>query len=499
MTSHEPGAVRRKIRKSADGSNGRHPGSRQASRKSKPSPVSAILREPANLICFVFVAICMAFGGGPGELGLSFVLISLSGLILLISAVRGAGLQTFQALPLVARLAIALAVALPFVQMIPLPPAIWQALPGHSLRLDVLQGFGLDGAWMPLSITPAETAYSAVIALAMLGLFMAVLAMPKDRIAMLVILMIVMICIGIAIGIVQFSSAGGSPQFYRVAHRDALIGFFANKNHMGLTLACLVPLSFILVEPGVREKRGLLVLLALGWITIAALLVATNSRAGLLLGLLGMLIAALRIFRQQYKLVLAGSAASLVLVIALASFVPAIQDIVARFGRSGEDVRINILDQGFPLIQQYGLLGSGLGSFVSVYAPTEKLEWVNPYYVNHLHNDWLQLVIEAGLPGIIVLVLLAAALALAARSIWLAAPPARGRLDSALPDERSFAWAGMVVILMFAAHSVGDYPVRRVGTLVLLVIAVAFVFRPLINRAARLDRAIANNQIGTPA
>lgn len=443
----------------------------------------AIIREPAALICFAFVAVSMAFGGGPGELGLAFMAIAIAGLALVVTAVRGAGAQAFQALPLIVRLAVALAVALPFIQLIPLPPGLWQALPGQGLRAAVLQAFGLGSAWLPLSVTPAETAYSAVIGLAMLGLFMAVMAMPQDRIRALIVFVVIMIGIGITIGIVQFSSGGDSLQFHKVAHRSALIGFFANKNHMGLTLACLVPLSFILVEHQLDDRRGVLVLLGLGWIALIALLVATNSRAGLLLGLMGMLLASLRLFPLHRKKVLLGAVLAAGLAIALASFVPAIQDIVDRFGRTSEDVRFDILDQGVPLIEQYGALGSGLGSFVSVYAPTEKLAWVNPYYVNHLHNDWLQLIIEGGAPGVIILLLMLAALALAARTLWFTAAPARNRLVVFMGDERSFAWAGFVIIAMFAAHSIGDYPMRRVGTLTLLVIALALVFRPCVNRA----------------
>lgn len=437
------------------------------------------LTGPGQFACLIFIAIAMIFGGGPGDLGLSFVLIAATGLLLLIASVRGAGLQAFQSLPLIARLAIGLAVALPFLQMIPLPPAIWHNLPGQALRLDVLQTYGLADAWMPMSVTPAETAYSAVIGLAMLGLFMAVLAMPFDNMRSLIVLMIGVIAIGIFLGILQFSSGGDGFQFHKVAHRGVLAGFFANKNHMGLTLACLVPLSFILAERHVIERPGWVVLLVLGWVATVALLIATNSRAGLLLGLLAMVLASVRVFRRRYKQVLAGVAVIGVATVALATYVPAIQDIVDRFGRTGQDVRINILEQAMPLVQQYGLLGSGLGSFASVYAPTEQLLWVNPFYVNHLHNDWLQLIIEAGVPGVVVLVLFAASLFLAFRAVWAAPAPKRSSALTRLPNERSIAWAGMVIILLFAAHSIGDYPVRRVGTLVLLVVALAWVFRSL--------------------
>lgn len=480
MTNHEPESGPRKALtvNKMKFKNNRRNGRRKGGQKRIFD--NDFFAHPTNIMCTLFVVVSMIFGGGPGTFGLQFLVVSVTGLILLIASVRGAGLRKFQSLPLIVRLAIAAAIALPFVQIIPLPPIIWSQLPGQDLRREVMLAYGLGGAWLPLSLTPADTAYSAVIGLAMLGVFMTVLAMSRDALRGLVGVVLAVIGLGIFVGLVQYSGGGEALQFYKVSHRDALIGFFANKNHMGLTLACFVPLTFILIEPHATERPGWIVLLGLGWAATAALLIATNSRAGLLLGFLAMVLASLRLFKRQYKRVLLGAGVTSMLAVALATYVPVIRDIVERLGQTGQDVRINILEQGLPLIQQYGLLGSGLGSFASVYSPTEKLIWVNRFFVNHLHNDWLQLLIEAGVPGIVVLALFGAALALAVRAIWFASATGRNALTASLPNDRSFAWAGMVIIVLFAAHSVGDYPVRRVGTLVLLVIALAWVFRTLV-------------------
>ncbi len=493
MTSYEADAPRRKIRtgtgtsgsRRSNLSSGQSSGSlRRLGRGSgKSQGFAAILREPATLICFAFVAICMGFGGGPGELGVSFLLIAVSGLVLLVAAVRGPGARTFQALPRIVRLAVALAVALPFIQLIPLPPGTWQALPGHGLRAAILQAFGQSDAWMPLSITPAETAYSAVIALAMLGLFMTVLALPQDRMRALVVVILIMIGLGAAIGMMQFASGGDSLQFHDVAHRYALIGFFANKNHMGLTLACVVPLSLLLFEHQLDGRRGVWILEGIGWLGLLALLIAANSRAALLLALFAMFAVGLRVFPQHRKKVFMAGAAMAGVIIALASFIPAMRDVADRFGRTGEDLRFDILDQGMPLITQFAALGSGLGSFVAVYTPTERLDWVNPAYVNHLHNDWLQMIIEAGIPGVIVMLLMVAAVAVAGLAWRRSTSKQPGGLMVLSGDERSYAWAGFIIIAMFAAHSIGDYPLRRVGTLVLFVVALAMVFRLCINPA----------------
>ena len=46
---------------------------------------------------------------------------------------------------------------LPLLQVIPLPPAVWRALPGRQFLIDADQLAGLHGIWRPLSLTPDDT------------------------------------------------------------------------------------------------------------------------------------------------------------------------------------------------------------------------------------------------------------------------------------------------------------------------------------------------------
>lgn len=425
----------------------------------------------------------MVFGGGPGEIGLAFFAIALSGLALLVFALRGPGLLAFQAMPLLVRLAIAAAVALPFVQLIPLPPGLWQALPGHGLRIEVLRAFGLSDIWLPLSITPGETAYSAVIGLCMFGFFIELLGMSHDRMRAVVVCSVAVILFSIFFGVLQFTNLLPTLQFHKVAHTGDLIGFFANKNHMGLTIACLIPLTQILIGSKIHGNNNILILVAIFWLSLFTVIVATNSRAAVILGAAAMLLASFRLFPQHRKMVSLFAFGVVGAGAVAATLVPSISDIGERFGRAGDDGRFDILAQGMPLVEQYGFLGSGLGSFASVYAPTEKLEWVNRYYVNHLHNDWLQLVVEAGLPGVLVLLLGLGALALAGRAYLAVNRVSSKALATSKPNEHDYAWAGFVIILLFGLHSVADYPLRRVGALVIFVLALAFVFRQTIDKS----------------
>lgn len=433
----------------------------------------------------LFVSVCIVFGGGPGQPGISFLIIASSGFFALIAGLRGVGLRAFQSLPLLIRLAIASAVALPFLQIIPLPPVLWHHLPGPNLRLDVLDEYGLANAWLPISVSPVETAYSAVIGLAMFGLFIIALAMSNKGQISLIMTIVCLMCLGVIIGLFQVVNGSEFFYFYKTVHRGALIGFFANKNHMGLVLAATVPVSLILVEDRLNERSPWRFILISAWLLLLILLVATNSRAALLLGLLAMGLACFRAFRKHFVWVAIATLLLGVVITLLAQYVPAISKVLVRFGQSSQDIRIDILDQGMPLVRQYGFFGSGIGTWADVYPPTEKLQWVNPFIVNHLHNDWLQLLIEAGIPGAAVLLLLISAFGVAVRSASIFVVVDGQAARSGPPSRRQLAWAGAVITILFALHSIVDYPIRRVGALVVLIVAGAWLFRPLVKNAQR--------------
>ena len=59
---------------------------------------------------------------------------------------------------------VALLLVLPVVQLIPLPPALWQALPGRAIERGALDLIGAADTWRPLSVAPART-LAALLAL----------------------------------------------------------------------------------------------------------------------------------------------------------------------------------------------------------------------------------------------------------------------------------------------------------------------------------------------
>jgi len=196
---------------------------------------------------------------------------------------------------------------------------------------------------------------------------------------------------------------------------------------------------------------------------------ATLSRAGILLLLpvaLGsgvVYVLETRARRRWTALITFVIAAVIALALVLALKGGSIWD---RF-RAGDvgDVRFADYPQIAKIALAYQPLGSGVGSFDLVYRAHERLDQLSPFYLNHAHNDYLELWLEAGAPGAALVFLFLAWWAVATRRAW--GPNSRPKLD--------LARSGALVIGALLLHSLVDYPLRTPALAVLLAFACALL------------------------
>ena len=124
-------------------------------------------------------------------------------------------------------------------------------------------------------------------------------------------------------------------------------------------------------------------------------------------------------------------------------------------------------------IGQYWPWGRGIGTFVPVFLAAERLEAVDWSHPNRAHNEVLELALEAGLPGLVLLAVLLGLLAWrwAVRVCATAAPQERAELG--------FAVATLVTL---GAHSIVDYPLRSMALAALAGVAAGFILAPACHR-----------------
>jgi O-antigen ligase len=359
---------------------------------------------------------------------------------------------------------------------VPLPPNIWQSLPGREIVLDVHKSANINGAWLPLAMVPhsADNAlYSLSVPLA--TLFLAV-QLPKKEHLYIIILLAILIMLSSLIGLIQ--AAGIEIKLYDI--NSDMSGIFANRNHQALFISMFFPvaacLSSIDIDP-LRRKAyqiNLFVFLAL---FIVLLVFVTGSRMGVFLSIIGIVSAALiynptaslsgRGFQSKQVKVLLASIVAILGLSLLALSVNSRNVALSRFSDIDNDSRQSLWADVWEFLPNYMPWGSGVGSYVEIYQIHEDNDLLSPQYSNHAHNDWLELILTMGYPGVALLVLAIVMYSKGLYSTWSS--------GVSRPTVRAL---GFAIIAMLAIASTVDYPLRTPLLAALFALASVWAAQP---------------------
>jgi len=134
-----------------------------------------------------------------------------------------------------------------------------------------------------------------------------------------------------------------------------------------------------------------------------------------------------------------------------------------------EDLRVPLALTTLEAARHSLPFGTGLGSFVPVYATVEKATDIFGGYANRAHNDLAELLLETGLFGAILLLVFLAWFLSRAAAVWLSAPA------ELAPAHAMLQRAATLVILLLLAHSLVDYPLRTTALAVVFAFASAIL------------------------
>lgn len=425
------------------------------------------------LAALLFVA--FAFGGGGIGAPLANLTVQLTGLTVL--ALRREGFAQFwRESPLMLRALIVLSLAVPLLQIIPLPESVWSALPGRTLVAGTLDLVSQGDGWATYSVNPRRTLLALTALVTPLAVILAGWTLPRDRLIDLGWLVVGCGLITVMIGTVQLTMPNESATPYGARYPGSiLLGTFANRNSTGLFLTFALGLAALLPAP--RPHPALLpARLAVSALLLLAV-VLTQSRTAIVLALLPValgLIRALGATLQTRKkgrtagrgLIIALGALALVGVGAGALIVTApgrVADALERF-EAKDDARRLVWEDAVYSAGRYWPAGAGMGTYDEISDVDESLENVTLRRPGRVHNDYIELAIEAGAPGLALTVFWAVLV------VWLTW---RSRGSSM----RWVAWAGSAFILAIALQSITDYPLRNQTILALAGFALLLLTR----------------------
>lgn len=449
----------------------RSPSSQRSSHNQQRGSFAA-LRQWRSHTDFAFLAILLilvALGGGSAFADtLSLIYVRLAAVAaLVVFAVSGRtlhwnGIRTPLAL-------LAVLAAIMVAQLIPLPPSLWTALPGRAAYLEAATFMGQTQPWRPLSLTPDLTINSLVALVVPISVLIGFAKLTETERRWLVIGFVILGVASMALGVAQVAGGANSALYtYKRTYEGTTVGLLANRNHQGALLAALFPALRVWTllpssDPRWTQRRFWLAV-ALGIVTVPVLL-ATGSRAGILLGIAS-LIATFVLFapRGKQRGVAIPRLQARLMQIGIPVGLAAIVFVTWRFGRAmsiqrltggapsiDDDLRFRFAPFVIRIIKETFPAGTGFGSFDPIFRQYEPDSILIGSYFNHAHNELLEVLLTAGAAG---------AILLAVFSAWWIVSVVGAFRDGQNRNARRLALLGAMITGILMAGSLVDYPLR---------------------------------------
>ncbi|WP_298674245.1 O-antigen ligase [uncultured Sphingomonas sp.] len=430
------------------------------------------------MLAACLLAVILALAGGASRADAASQIVVRSAAVLAIACALGMRGSLFTARQLRPAFWMMMALAaLIAAQLTPLPPDLWLSLPGRAHYAEAATMLGQPQPWRPLNLTP-DLGWNALLALLPCAAVLAFVAVARGKEARIGPTLVMVVAVSSALlGIAQLA---GGPESVLRYYSDTSIGsptgFFTNRNHQAMMLACALPIIAYWAtdrEIALDRVKARRLTAFLSGLVLMLVIAASGSRAGLVLGVIGALIAGTIIwptfrYRQSYmRIAVVAGTMLLIIGVALALYhfdrLPSVNRLLAV--DDDQDMRLKWLGPAMHIIRDFFPWGTGFGSFDSIFRQYEPLELLRFTYANQLHNEFVQLVLEAGLPGLVLEAAFAAGYAVQCTRI-VRAPASRDRV---------LALVGIAVTAMLVAGSIFDYPLRTPLLSGVFVLAVSWM------------------------
>ena len=408
----------------------------------------------------IFLAVVFALGGPTVDITANDQWLQLAALPVLLLAGIPLLLDPPRARLTRAAMLVALAIAcVPLLQLFPLPSGLWRLPDARAALVVDLTTAGVESParW---SLHPEATLRSLLALLPALACFFGVVALGPGRLQRLPQVIVGLVLANLAFGFFQLGLRPDGALRLHPGIGSGFSGVLVNDNHQGTALVIGMVLALGLwARARAHAAQGRPPKLRNGFWPVAALacfvaLPLSGSRAAMVIALVvaALTVAATGLLPMRQLRKNRRAAAGAVLALALVG--------VGMFSARSW-MQVDALDESRQAMaretiavgQRHAPLGSGIGTFVDVFA--QDAAWAPAFqrteYINHAHNEYAQWWMTGGLPALMVLAVTLGLLA------WAGAAVLRhGR-------QRPVAAACWLALLAVLVHSVVDFPLRTLS------------------------------------
>jgi O-antigen ligase len=376
-------------------------------------------------------------------------------------------------------------------QLIPLPPELWAALPQRRAFFDLFRLVGVGDAWRPLTMSPNATMNAFFASLLPMSVLIAVSRVRRSQMPLVVGCVLAITALSALLGIIQITSQASWSYFYSITNEGAAVGLFANRNHQALLMAESFPLlALVAAWPNLQPRqRRFNEFIALGAaVLLVPLILITGSRAGLVLMLIGGL-ASVAIYRaggpfvprasrrsrasrseqRRSRLIPLSLTAGLIALVGLTVVFSRAEAISRLFSEDvSQEIRLKLFRTMLGIGNAFAPWGGGFGTFDPLFRMREPFDNLSPTYINHAHNDLLEIYIEGGIVALVLVLAFVAWVTLRSVLAWRPTP-------ESVTEEHLVARCGSVLVLMALVASLADYPLRTPAHEAVAAVAVAML------------------------
>jgi len=205
-------------------------------------------------------------------------------------------------------------------------------------------------------------------------------------------------------GILQFFSFNGKIYWFReIRYGRNVFGPYVNRNHFAGLMELIIPIGLAVWFLRAVSRDRLLLVVLFTTIPVGALFLSA-SRGGILSFVFQFCLLALLISIQKAHRKWLPAAAGAVMLVGMFVTWLGYERALGRFGQLwgqeiSENVRTRMFADTWRIFLDHPWVGTGLGTFVTVYP-----QYASSYegrLVDHAHNDYVEMMAETGMVGVI--------------------------------------------------------------------------------------------------
>lgn len=301
-----------------------------------------------------------------------------------------------------------------------------------------------------ISVGSTRTLQVLLFALTPLIFFAALVSLPHGKVSSVVPFFMIGLWANLIAAGLQYSFSGNQNLGDFLGY-EVMVGMFANRNHFATLIFSSIPLIIFF---GFFNNRT--VVASLSIIFILIVLLAAGSRAGILIGLTVVIVSVISLLWSGRLSIV--TSVVLLTTIAVVSY-GAYEQISSR-ALDPDLGRLEFVVTTWQAIRHNWAFGTGFGTFDMVYPLYEDPAMVFPQYVNHSHNDYLEIFLEGGIPAFTLFLVYICLLL-------------KKFLELRMQPLARLVFLSIVVILI---HSIVDYPLRTMGVVMIFAFLNALFF-----------------------